>query len=134
MSADASHSPDMLRPFSRPTHRGFLEDIRWMAEDFRRWFSSRRVCRQRATVFDDQGQFSVNCQGAAANYFAVAGVSANFGGSVSSPDSVLFPLPQRFFRPLHSRAQRLHRPLQGSPCFRRIRDGFLDFIKVESSD
>src|SRR2546429_943532 len=28
--------------------------------------------------------------------------SANFGGAVSSPDSVLFPLPQRVFRPLRS--------------------------------
>src|SRR5262245_62094230 len=31
------------------------------------------------TVFDDQGQFSVNGQRADANYFTVDGVSANFG-------------------------------------------------------
>jgi hypothetical protein len=31
------------------------------------------------TVFDDQGQFSVNGQRADANYFAIDGVSANFG-------------------------------------------------------
>ena len=32
-----------------------------------------------ATAFDDQGQFSVNGQRTAANYFTVDGVSANFG-------------------------------------------------------
>ena len=37
------------------------------------------------TVFDDQGQFSINGQRADANYFTVDGVSANFGVTGYSP-------------------------------------------------
>jgi hypothetical protein len=83
------NSTDMLLPVSCLTHRGFLEEIPLNGRSFHTLIQLTPGGLVSATVFDDQGQFSVNGQGANANYFAAEGVSANFGGSAPPPDSVL---------------------------------------------